>query len=513
MSNTSLISKDIKASIVVFLVALPLCLGISLASGAPLFAGILAGIIGGIIIGSISKSHTSVSGPAAGLTVIVITAIETLGDFQTFTLAVLIAGALQVAMGCLRAGNAGSYFPNSVIKGMLAAIGLILILKQIPHFVGFDHSIIGDDAFLQKDGQNTFSEILLAAKAVNIGALLISLISLIGMILWDKQAKKGNKFFQLMPAPLFAVLAGVLFNQLIISKFDGLYLTEDHFVSLPIEGGITSFINLFKLPNWEGFSNFAVYKVAVTLAIVASLETLLSIEAVDKLDPYKRVSNKNRELVAQGVGNFVLGLIGGLPATSVIVRSSANVATGNRTKLSAILHGVWMMLAVIFIPRYLELIPLASLAAILILIGYKLSPPSLFKQMKKDGYNQFIPFVVTVLAILFTDLLLGIFIGMMVGFFFVIRSSSKKSIVVVNEGSDYLIRFMKDVSFLQKPFMKKTLYKIPPGSSVVIDGSSHLRVDDDVISIIQEFQEASEERNVKCEIIKSSLALNRFFKA
>jgi MFS superfamily sulfate permease-like transporter len=513
MLDFKFIGQDMRASVVVFLVALPLCLGISLASGAPLLSGVVAGMIGGIVIGFFSNSHTSVSGPAAGLTVIVLNAITELGDFSSFTLAVLIAGIIQIGMGALRAGAAGSYFPNSVIKGMLAAIGLILILKQFPHAIGYDADFMGDEAFkgITTDG-NTFTDITNALRAFSWGAVIISSLSLLSMIFWEKLAKKGIKFFQLVPGALFAVVLGIILNEYVYPHFASLYLTKDHLVSIPIAGGFGSLFDSFSLPNWGAFSNPAVYKVAITLAIVASLETLLSLEAVDKIDPRKRTSNKNKELIAQGIGNSLAGLIGALPVTSVIVRSSANINSGGATKLVSILHGIWLLLAVVLLTRVLELIPLASLAAVLILVGYKLCSPQLIRQMKKHGTNQLVPFLVTIIAILFTDLLTGIFIGIIAGFIFVFKSQAQRAIVVVNEGDDYLIRFMKDVSFLQKPWMTKALDEIPHGSSVVIDGSNHVYIDNDIISIIEEFLEVCDERNIKCEIVRSTLAHNNFFK-
>jgi MFS superfamily sulfate permease-like transporter len=513
MFNTENLLSDLKASIVVFLVALPLCLGISLASGAPSFSGILAGIIGGIIIGFLSSSNTSVSGPAAGLTVIVLTAAQTLGDFYTLTLAVLIAGILQILLGLVRAGNIGGYFPNSVIKGMLAAIGLILILKQIPHFIGFDSSIIGDDAFVQKDKLNTFSALVIAVKNLNWAALIISVSSLLIMIFWDIQAKKRKPFFQFIPGPLVAVISGILICEFLFSKSSIFFLAKEHFVKLPNDNGLSSFFGQFRMPNWAAITNPLVYKSAITLAIVASLETLLSIEAVDKLDPHKRVSNKNQELMAQGAGNIFSGLIGGLPVTSVIVRSSANISSGGASKFTAILHGFWLFLAVVFIPRFLELIPLASLASILILVGYKLCPPSLLRDMFAKGKQQFIPFVVTILTILFTDLLIGISIGLVVGFIFVIISNHIHSIVMVHNNSNYLIRFLKDVSFLKKPVMKKLLDGIPNNSSLIIDGSNPVEIDNDIIVIIEEFLEVCKERNIDCEIVKESTAISPFFKS
>jgi len=501
---------DFKASIVVFLVALPLCLGIALASGAPLLSGILAGIVGGIVIGFISNSSTSVSGPAAGLTVIVFSAIATLGDFYTFTMAVLIAGCLQVLMGFFKAGNLGGYFPNSVIKGMLAAIGIILILKQIPHAVGFDADFMGDESFFQKDGENTFSEILRAFSAFSLPAVIISILSLAILFSWEK-LEKMSKWFGFFPAPLIVVLLGVFLNQMLFGEVIGDKLSGDHLVSLPVESWQTFFQEI-KFPNWGGLLNLGVYKVAATIAIVASLETMLSVEAVDKIDPHKKVTDKNRELVAQGFGNAICGLIGALPVTAVIVRSSANISAGARTKASAIVHGVWLLLSVMFFSNLLELIPLASLAAVLIHVGFKLCKPSLFQQIAKLGKAQLFPFLITIVAILFTDLLVGILIGILAGFAFVIKSGLKKSIVVVSDDNHYLIRFMKDVSFLNKPEMTQILSQIPNNSFVVIDGTNHVSIDNDVIAIIEDFMGVTGERNIKCEILKSSFAINPFFK-
>jgi MFS superfamily sulfate permease-like transporter len=395
---------------------------------------------------------------------------------------------------------------------MLAAIGIILILKQIPHALGVDVDFMGDITFFQNDGENTFSEIFKSINFIDIKAAIISVLSLAVLLYWDKKVALKNKFFEFVPAPLIVVLGGVLLNELLFPKFFGVKLDGTHVVDLPLEGGVMSFIAELKLPNWQGLNQLAVYKVAVTLAIVASLETMLSVEAVDKIDPRKNITDKNREFIAQGIGNITAGLIGALPVTSVIVRSSANINSGARSKASAILHGFWLLIAVVFLSHALELIPLASLAAILIHVGYKLSQPSLYRRVAKLGAVQNIPFLVTIIAILFTDLLQGIFIGMIVGFIFVIRSSFKRSIIVVNEGPNYLIRFLKDVSFLNKPEMIEILSQIPKGSKVIIDGTNHVSVDDDVIMIIEDFMKAADEKQITFEILRSSFAINPFFK-
>ncbi len=504
--------SDIKASLVVFLVALPLSLGIALASGAPLMSGVLAGIVGGLIVGLVSNSATSVSGPAAGLTVVVVSAITTLGDFYLFTTAVFLAGFFQILLGLMKAGRIGGYFPNSVIKGMLAAIGIILILKQIPHALGFDADFMGDESFHQIDGENTFTEIFKAFHYLDVKAAIISVLSLLALFYWDKKITLKNKFFSFVPAPVFVVLIGVVINEYLFMFLLGTKLEGPHIVDLPSGGGIMSFLAELRWPEWQGLTQVAVYKIAFTLAIVASLESMLSVEAVDKIDPRKNVTDKNREFIAQGIGNMVAGLVGALPVTSVIVRSSANINSGSHSKLSTILHGLWLLLAVVFFSSVLELIPLASLAAILIHIGYKLSKPSLYKQVSRLGRVQFIPFLVTIGSILFTDLLQGIFIGLIVGFIFVVRASFKRSIIVVNDGPNYLIRFLKDVSFLNKPEMIEILSHIPKGSKVIIDGTNHLYVDNDIIVIIEDFMKASEEREITFEILKSTFAINPFFK-
>jgi MFS superfamily sulfate permease-like transporter len=504
--------QDFRASIVVYLVALPLCLGIALASGAPLLSGILAGIVGGIVVGVFSNSHTSVSGPAAGLTVIVFSAIATLGNFRDFTLAVLLCGVLQLIFGFLKGGLAGGYFPNSVIKGMLAAIGIILVLKQIPHAVGYDANAIGDDSFSNPDGLNTFSELLMAFDRFHPGAVIISFTAFVLILFWDKMAKAGNTFFKLIPGPLIAVIVGVSLNEIFKVSNPLLIIPQDNLVRIPIGNEISALFKAIELPNWAAISNPAVWTTALTLAIVASLESLLSVEAIEKIDPKRRFANKNQELKAQGMGNILCGLLGGLPVTAVIVRSSANLNAGAHSKLSTILHGVWLLISCLIFARLLELIPLAVLAAILIHVGMKLAPIRSFKEMYKNGWSQIIPYVVTISAILLTDLLVGIGIGIIVGLFFVIRSNHHKAIIMVSEGNDYLLRFIKDVSFLQRPMLYHFLSQIPENADVVIDGSNQIFIDDDIISVLQDFMVNASEKNIKIELIKSSLSLNDLFK-
>ena len=493
---------DLSASVVVFLVALPLCLGIALGSGAPLFSGIIAGVVGGIVVGSLSGSQLSVSGPAAGLTAIVAAAILKMPAYETFLLAVVLAGIIQLILGYVKAGVFGDYVPSSVIKSMLSAIGIILILKQIPHFVGYDADYAGDYKFIQQDSQNTFSELIMAAQRITPLAVIIAVISLFIQIVWDKVLVKKGRIFQLIPAPLVVVIAAVFIYKLAQSQ--GITLQEDQMVNLPIAVSATQFFTFFTLPDFNGFSNAAVWTTAFTLAIVASLETLLNIEAADNLDPYQRVTPTNRELKAQGIGNIVSGLLGGLPVTSVVVRTSANVNAGAKTKFSAIAHGILLLLSVAFIPGLLHMIPLSALAAILIYTGYKLAKPSIFKSFYKKGFDQFVPFFITVVAIIFTDLLIGILIGIAVGLFFVLRSNFRTALFVVNDNNKYLFRLRKDVSFLNKPILKSKLEEVPANAYVLIDLSRADFVDKDVIEVINDFQHHAQLKNIRVEIKKST---------
>lgn len=489
------LSSDGPAGLVVFLVALPLCLGIALAStGRPdlLFSGVIAGVIGGIVVGALSGSPLGVSGPAAGLVVIVATAIETLGSFEALLLAVFLSGAIQLIAGYLKAGIIGYYFPSSVIKGMLAAIGLTLILKEIPHALGYDEDFMGDFALIQPDGHNTFSELYYAFKYHSVGAIIIALVSLALLILFERPFMRKIGLFKFLPGALFVVMIGILLNYLFTLFAPDLYMGGKHLVQLPVASNAEEFISFFKTPDFAAFANPQVYVVAFTLAIVASLETLLCVEATDKLDPYKRKTPTNRELKAQGVGNIISGLIGGLPITQVIVRSSANINSGGKTKMSAIVHGVILLLAAIIIPRFLNMIPLAALAAILLTVGYKLSKTSLYKQMYKLGWDQFIPFIVTVIAILATDLLKGIGIGMVFAIYFILRNNYKHSYSLTKEEADgkqvVQITLSEEVTFLNKGSVQLTLEKLPEDCHLIIDGSKSVEIDYDVLEIIQDFQ-------------------------
>ncbi|GEO06315.1 sulfate permease [Adhaeribacter aerolatus] len=499
------LGKDIPAGLVVFFVALPLCLGISLASGAPLFAGVVTGIVGGIIVAWLSGSELSVSGPAAGLTVIVLNGIETLGSFESFLLAVVLAGAIQLVLGFLKAGVIGLYFPSSVIRGMLAAIGLILILKQIPHFLGADEDFFGEMDFFQPDGRNTFSEIGFAFSQLEAGALIVGVVSLIIVLLWDKPQLKRYSFFKLIPGALVAVGLAIVLNLIFKNYFPALAIAPSHLVNLPVVDGIADLKNELRFLSLEKLADPSLYIVAFTIAIVASLETLLSVEAVDKLDPHKRRSHTNRELRAQGVGNIVAGLLGGLPMTAVIVRSSTNVAAGGQTRVSSFVHGIFLLLSVLFLASLMNQIPLSALAAVLLVVGYKLTKPSLFKAQFKLGFEQFFPFIVTVVAILFTDLLIGICIGLAVGIFFILKANYKSPYFYQREESSdrqtIRLRLSEHVSFLNKASIILTLDKLPANSHVIIDGENSEYIDYDVLEAIQEFRKAAHERNIKVELL------------
>ncbi len=508
MSLFKHLKNDLPASIVVFFVALPLCLGIALASGAPLFSGVIAGIVGGIVVGMASGSPLGVSGPAAGLAVIVLTAIGTLGgSYQAFLTAVVLAGVLQLLFGYAKAGFIAYFFPSSVIKGMLTGIGLLIILKQIPHAIGWDKDAIGDDAFNQADGQNTFTEISKAFEFITPGALVIAAISLAILILWDTVLTKKHKIFQLLQGPIVVVILGICMNLAYSKGLLPYSLNEKQIVSIPVPDSIGSFFGQFTFPDFKALTNFEVWKIAIVIAIVASLETLLCVEATDKLDPDKRITPTNRELKAQGLGNIVSGLIGGLPLTQVIVRSSANINFGGKTKMSAVLHGVFLLISAIFIAGLLNLIPLASLAAILLMVGYKLAKPSLFKQMYKLGWEQFIPFLATIVAIIATDLLKGITVGILVGIFYTLRHSYRnshhvKDIVSDNNGQAvHHLVLAEEVSFFNKASLLSTLDGIPANSKVIIDCTNSKSIAYDVIEIINDYELNAKTKNIVLEKI------------
>lgn len=501
---SSILKNDLPASIVVFLVALPLCLGIALASGAPLFSGIIAGIIGGIVVGFVSGSHIGVSGPAAGLAVIVLSAIQELGTFEVFLLAVVISGFIQLLLGFAKAGIIGYYFPSSVIKGMLSGIGIIIILKQIPHALGYDKDYEGSLSFVQPDGHNTFSELYYMLDFVSPGAIVIALLSLGILILWDRPFMKKYSIFQVIQGPLVVVVVGILLN-LLFQSMPQFALKPDQIVSIPVAESLSGFFGLFTLPDFSQIANPEIYLTAITIAVVASLETLLCVEATDKLDPYKRVTPTNRELKAQGLGNILSGLVGGLPITQVIVRSSANIQSGGRSKASAIIHGFILLIAAMSIPRVLNLIPLASLAAVLFVVGYKLAKPSLIKKMYQQGKAQFVPFIITVLAIVFTDLLIGIGMGLVVAIFYVLYNNYKKPYFFFPEkhedGAPIRFELAEDVTFLNKASILQTLNHLPENSKVIIDATNTINIDLDVIEIIEDFRENAQYRNIELEVL------------
>ncbi|GAB3926817.1 SulP family inorganic anion transporter [Mucilaginibacter myungsuensis] len=492
------LKRDLPASIVVFLVALPLCLGIALASGAPLFAGVLTGIIGGIVVGSLSGSQLSVAGPAAGLTVIVMNAIHSSGTYEAFLLCVVLAGVFQIILGLIKAGTIGNYFPSAVIEGMLAAIGIILILKQFPHAVGYDKDFVGDEEFMQVDKENTFSGILSAISKINYGAMIIAAVSISILIWWPKIKKVSG-----IPAALMVVLAGIGLS--LAFNNTGLELRDKQFVQIPIVNSANEFFGLFRMPDFGAIGNKQIWVSAFTIAVVASLETLLSLEAVDKIDPIKRISPTNRELWAQGAGNIVSGLLGGLPMTAVIVRSSANVNAGARTKMSAIFHGFLLLISLVLIPKIINYIPLSCLAAILLMTGYKLARISLFQHMWHKGLNQFIPFVVTIVAVVFTDLLIGVGIGMLVGVFYILRTNMNNPYFyhIEKNGNKnvFRIRLAEEVSFLNKASIQVMLTKLPKESTVIIDGTSSRYIDQDVLETIFNYKHNAFTKAIIVELV------------
>lgn len=491
---------DLPASLVVFLVALPLCLGIALASGAPLLSGIVSGIVGGLVVGALSGSHLMVSGPAAGLTAIVIAGIAEAGSFARFLPAVILGGVLQVVLGAARAGVIGYYFPSSVIRGMLAAIGLTLVLKQIPHAVGYDAGYEGDFAYRDPSGETTFSAIARAFEQIQPGAVVVALIGLALLAVWPRTPLAKVK---LLPGPLVVVLAGVALNEAFRALAPGLVIRDSHLVKLPPDGP-AAFLGQLTRPDWAALGDPAVWTVAVTIGIVASLESLLSLEATNKLDPDKREAPANRELLAQGAGNIVSGFLGGLPVTGVIVRSSANVDAGARTRLSAILHALLLVIAVLALPIALNRIPLAALAAVLLYTGFKLAHPALWRTAWRLGWTQIVPFAVTVVAILFTDLLRGIGIGLAVGILFILAEHMRRSpFEKVSPPGAVLTRYQlpDQVSFLGKAALARALDAIPPGSRVEIDGRRTKRFDYDALEQLLDFRHTAKARGIDYRLV------------
>lgn len=506
MENKSAYLKtDIQAGVVVFLVALPLCLGIALASGAPLFAGIISGVVGGIVVGVLSGSQLSVTGPAAGLTAIVLAAISSLGSFEVFLMAVVLAGGLQILLGVAKAGTISNYFPSNVIEGMLTAIGIIIILKQLPHAIGYDADNEGDFFFIEKGtGHNTFSALIDAINYTHLGAAIVTLVSLGILIAFQQVAFLKN--LKVVPGALVAVVAGVVINEVFKATGSNLAIAQEHLVNLPVPASFADFVGQFSMPDFSAISRPEVWVTAATIAVVASIETLLCIEASDKLDPLKRYSNSNQELFAQGTGNILSGLIGGIPMTSVIVRTSANINSGGRMRTATIAHGLLLLLAVVSIPTVLNRIPLACLAAILLMIGYKLASPSVFRHMWHSGKYQFVPFIVTVLAVVFTDLLKGVAIGLIVSVFYILRANLKLAYFFKKEehhaGETITMKLAQEVSFLNKAAIKQTLNHLPEGSRLVIDASDTFYIDHDVLELLRDFLNVgSKDKNVQVSLL------------
>ncbi len=488
--SMSTLPRDLTAGLVVFLVALPLCLGVALASNAPLFSGLLAGIVGGVVVGLLSQSHTSVSGPAAGLTAIVAAQMVALGSFETFLLAVMIGGLIQIGLGLARAGSLSAFFPSSVIKGLLAAIGVILILKQIPHVLGHDTDPEGEMSFSQPDHENTLSEFYAMLGDLHPGAASIGLLSIAVLMLWNKipSLKKSS-----VPAPLVVVLLGVGLSRLFQHSVWGWEIEPSHLVQVPVSKSFSEFRGFLISPDFSQWSNPAVYTAGLTIAIVASLETLLNLEAVDKIDPKQRSSPSSRELVAQGIGNVLVGLIGGIPVTSVIVRSSVNINAGGQTKLATIVHGLLLLVSVAFLPVWLNMIPLSCLAAILLVTGLKLASPALLRQMWNEGRYQFLPFVLTVVSIVLTDLLIGIGIGMAISLAFILSSNVRRplrSIVERHLGGDVLhVELANQVSFLNRAALDQVFNSIRRGGHILLDAQNTVYIDPDILSMIHDFKE------------------------
>lgn len=488
------IRSDFPASIVVFFVALPLCLGIALASGAPLLSGVIAGIVGGIIVGFFSGSQLGVSGPAAGLAVIVFGYINALGSYNAFLVAVMIAGLLQIIMGYSRLGSIAYYFPSSVIKGMLFGIGVMIIIKQIPHAIGYDNSLTSDfEEFLDKSNFINIQEIIENITPI---AVIISIISLFILIFWENFLGKKYKIFKLLQGPLVVVVFGILMSNF----FD---LADHQIVGIPVARNFAEFVGNFNFPDFEALRNPQIYIMGLVLALVASIETLLCVEATDKIDPQKRISPANRELKAQGIGNLISGMIGGLPITQVIVRSSANISFGAKSKNSTIFHGILLLICVIFIPNILNMIPYASLACILLVVGFKLSHPKIFYKIFKQGSDQFIPFLATVIGMLVFDLLKGVLIGMFVSIIFILINNFKNAFEKITDQHQkncHIITLAQEVSFLNKGKILQLLKSIPEGSEVIIDGTKSKIIDFDIYEILKDFEVSAKSKNIKLSL-------------
>ena len=493
--------EDFLAGISVFLVTIPLCLGIALASGAPLFAGVLSGIIGGLVVGYWSGSEVTVSGPAAGLAVIVLQSIQALG-YQSFLVAVVLAGIIQFVLGWLKAGRLSGFFPNSTIRGMMVAIGFVIILKQIPHALGWDVAYEGEFEFSQKaDGENTFSEILAAVTHINPGAFAISSACILFLIVWDKLAAGKQFFFKLFPSALAVIFVGVGMNELFRVVQPEWYLgySQQHMVSFPTFRNWDVIMESFAFPDFGALTNSGVYIAALTIALVASLESLITLEAADRVDYDRRYSSPNQELRAQGIGNILCGLLGALPISAVIIRTSTNVFSGAKTRLATMFHGIFLLVSLITAGSLLQYIPLACLAALLIVVGFKLIDFKVFKKIYNEGKDQFIPFIITILTIIFTNLLMGILVGLAVGINYVLYFNFHSAIKAVRDGKNVLVVFSKDISFLNKPHLKSILVALEEGDSVLFDGARAQFIDQDIFTTLTEFKEDAFRRNIEVE--------------
>lgn len=510
LSRTEVIARwkaDLSAGMVVFFIALPLNLGIALASGAPLTSGILSGVIGGLVVSLISGSALSVSGPAAGLTLIVLSAIQQLPTFEVFLCAVALAGLMQIVLGAVRAGVVALYFPMAVIKGMLAAIGLVIILKQIPHMLGLNADAFGPIQFSTSDGHNIFSEIYYALLEARLGSLSVGLLSLALLVAWGRPAIQARvPLLKVVPGPLVVVLLGITATLVFEGLSPDWHITAAQRVNLPLKASPLGWASELRFADWTGINNPDVWRIALTLAIIASVESLLSVEAIDQLDPLHRQSPKNRELIAQGAGNLFAGLLGAIPISAVIVRSSVNLTAGAKSRWSGFTHGLLLLLATVFVARWLNMIPLAVLAAILILTGYRLTRPRLYRQFLGRSSNQFFPFIITVLAILFTDLLIGIGIGMVFSVFFILNANYKlplqKKLSEEEDGRKRIeIKLTEVMSFLNKASLSKALDEMPAGSHVILDARGVIYFDDDVLGVIKKFRRTARQRGIQFELI------------
>lgn len=484
------LKSDFASGLVVFLVALPLCLGIAMASGAPLFSGIITGVVGGIVVGYLSTSHLSVSGPAAGLTAIMLTGLTDLGAFEAVLTAGLIAGVIQLSLGFLKAGSISNYFPTNVIEGMLAGIGIIIILKQLPHAVGYDSDFEGDQSFVEMDGGNSLTTLFNAFDYVQLGSIVVTLVSLAILIAWDRVP--ALKKLKLVPGALVAVILGMVLNEVFVATGSSLAIAKEHLVTLPVPKSFEEFTAILVAPDLSAIYNSKVWVLGATIAVVASIETLLCIEAADRMDAQKRYTDTNVELKAQGIGNIVASLLGGLPMTSVVVRTSANNTAGAKSKMSTIIHGTLLLLCVVSIPVVLNKIPLATLAAVLLLVGYKLAKPSTVKHFWEKGKYQFIPFIATVVGVVFTDLLKGVALGIAISVIFVLKGNLKRAYNFRKEeyedGDVIHIDLAQEVSFLNKAAIKSTLNDLPENSKVIINASDTVYIAHDILDLIREFK-------------------------